>query len=64
MKGDVEVEVKKENQEEEDIDLTSHENDMAFKGAFKSFVIPGTIKTGINSYFDQTNPHIRTLIKD
>ena len=34
------------------------------KGAFKSFVIPGVPKTGIDSYFDQTKPHIRTLIKN
>ena len=27
-------------------------------------VIPGTPKTDIDSYFDQTKPHIRTLIKN
>ena len=26
--------------------------------------IPGTPKTDIDSYFDQTKPHIRTLIKN
>ena len=55
---------KKRNKEEEDIDLTPHENEKAFKGAFKSFVIPGASKTGIDSYFDQTKPHIKTLIKN
>ena len=43
----------KEQQQEEDIDLTPHENERAFKGAFKSFVIPGALKTDIDSYFDQ-----------
>ena len=66
LKGDVESEVKKKNQEEEEenIDLTPHENEKTFKGAFKSFVMPGAPKTGIDSYFDQTKPHIRTLIKN
>ena len=27
-------------------------------------MIPGTPKTDINSYFDQTKPHIKTLIKN
>ena len=58
LKGDVESEAKNENHE--DIDLTLHENERTFKGAFKSFLIPGTPKTGIDSYFDQTKPHIRT----
>ena len=64
LKGDVEREAKKKNQEKEDIDLTSHENEIAFKGAFKSFVMSGAPKTVIDSYFDQTKPHIKTLIKN
>ena len=40
LKGHVESEAKKENQEKEDIDLTLHENKRAFKGGFKSFVMP------------------------
>ena len=63
LKGGVESEAKKENQEEEDIDPTPHENERKFKGAFKSFVIPGAPKTGTDSYFDQTKPHINMLIK-
>ena len=27
-------------------------------------MIPGAPKTGIDSYFDQTKPHIKTLIKN
>ena len=54
----------KEQQQEEDIDLTRHDNERAFKGAFKSFVIPGAPKTDIDSYFDQSKPHIKTLIKN
>ena len=64
LKGDVESKTEKENQEEEDIDLKPHENERAFKGAFKSFVIPGAPKTGIDCYFDQTKPHIKMLIKN
>ena len=64
LKGDVESEANKANQEEEDIDLTPHEKERAFKGAFKSFMIPGAPKTGIDSYFDQAKPHIKTLIKN
>ena len=59
----MESEAKKGN-EEEDTDLTPHENEREFKGAFKSFVIPGAPKTDIDSYFDQTKPHIKTLIKN
>ena len=64
LKGDVESEAKKENQEEEEIDLTPHENERTFKGVFKSFVILGAPKTDIDSYFNQTKPHIKTLIKN
>ena len=63
LKGDVESEANKANQEE-DIDLTPHEKERAFKGAFKSFMIPGAPKTGTDSYFDQAKPHIKTLIKN
>ena len=63
LKDDMEDAAEKENQGGNS-DLTLHENKRAFKGAFKSFVIPGVPKTGIDSYFDQTKPHIRTLIKN
>ena len=53
LKGDVEAEAEKENQEEEeDVDLMLHENEIALKGAYRSFVIPGIPKT--DSYFGQT----------
>ena len=54
--------VKKEA--EEDVDLTPNEHERALKGAYRSFVIPGTRKTDIDSYFDQTKPHIKKLIKN
>ena len=41
-----------------------HEHERALKGAYRSSVIPGTPKTDIDSYFDQTKPHIRTLIEN
>ena len=62
----MEGEVKKENQEEgdDDVDLTPHEHERALKGAYRTFVISGAPKTDIDSYFDQTKPHIKTLIKN
>ena len=41
-----------EEQKEELIDLTPHKHERALKGAYRSFVIPGTPKTHIDSYFD------------
>ena len=64
LKGDVEGEAEKENKEEEDIDLTPPEHERALGGAYRSFVMPGALKTDIDSYFGQTNPHIKTLIKN
>ena len=66
LKGIAEKEAEEEQQyeEEEDTDLTPHENKIAFKGAYRSFVIPGAPKTDIDSYFDQTKAHIKTLIKN
>ena len=61
----VEKEAEEEEQEqEEDICLTPHEHKRVLRGAYRSFVIPGTPKTDIDSYFDQTKPHIKTLIKN
>ena len=54
LKGDLEAEAEKENQEE-DIDLTPDEHERALKGAYRSFVIPGASKTDIDSYFDKPN---------
>ena len=54
----------KEQQQEEYIDLTPHEHERASKGAYRGFVISGASKTDIDSYFDQTKPHIKTLIED
>ena len=58
------VEKEAEEEEEEDVDLAPHENERAFKGAYRSFVILGVPKTDIDSYFDQIKPHIKTLIKN
>ena len=46
------------------MDLTLHEHERALKGACRSFVIPGLSKTDVDSYFDQTKPHIKTLIEN
>ena len=59
-----EEEQQQEEEEEEDIDLTPHEYERALKGAYRSFVIPGAPKTNIDSYYDRTKPHIKTLIKN
>ena len=53
-----------EEEEKEDVGLTPHEHERALKGAYRSFVIPGTSKTDVDSYFDLTKPHIQTLIKN
>ena len=57
-----EAEEEERQQEEEDIDLTPHEHER-LRGAYRSFVIPGTPKTDIDSYFDRAKPHIGTLIE-
>ena len=65
MKGDVKSEAEKENQkEEEDIDLTPHEHERVSKGAYRIFVITSAPKTDFYSYFNQTKPHIKALIKN
>ena len=53
----------KEQQQEEDIDLTQHEHERALRRAYKSCVMPGTPKTDIDSYFDRSKAHIKTLIE-
>ena len=63
LKDIVEKEAKEE-QQQEDINLTLHEHERALKGAYRSFVIPGTPKTDIDTYFDQTKPHIKTSTKN
>ena len=64
LKDIMEKAAEEDQQQEEDIDLTPHEHERALKGAYRSFVIPGAPKTDIDSYFDQTKPHIKTLIKN
>ena len=55
---------KEQQKEEKDVDLTPHQYERALKGAYRSFVIPGLTKTDIDSYFGQTKPYIKTLIKN
>ena len=66
LRGDVDDEAKKENQEEgkEDVDLTPHEHKRALKGAYRSFVIAGKTKTDIDSYIEEVQPPIKTLIEE
>ena len=64
VEKEAEEEQQEEEEEEEDVDLAPHENERAFKGAYRSFVILGVPKTDIDSYFDQIKPHIMTLIKN
>ena len=64
LKDIVEKEAEEEEKpQEEDLDLTQHEHERVLKGAYRSFVIPGMSKIDIDSYFDQTKAHIRTLIE-
>ena len=64
LKDIMEKEAEEKQQQEEDVNLTPHEHERALKGAYRSFVIPGAPKTDIDSYFDQTKPHIKKLIKN
>ena len=65
LKDIVEKESEEEQQQEErDADLTLHKHERVLKGAYRSFVIPGAPKTDIDSYFDKTKLHIKTLIKN
>ena len=64
LKDVVGKEDEEEQQQEEDVDLTLHEHERALKGTYRSFVIPVVPKTDIDSYFDQTKLHIKTLIKN
>ena len=47
-----EAEEEQQQEEQEGVDLTPHEHEREFKGAYKGFVIPRASKTGIDSYFD------------
>ena len=58
------AEEEQQQEKEEDNDLTPHKHERALKGAYRSFVIAGLPKTDIDSYYDQTKPHIKTLIKN
>ena len=59
-----EEETTEQTREEDNIDLTPQEDEIALKEAYRSFVIPGTPKTDTDSYFGQTKPHIKALIED
>ena len=58
-----EAEEEQQQEGEEDIDLTPLEHEMVLRGAYRSFVMPGKPKTDIDSYYDQTEAHIETLIE-
>ena len=69
LKDDLKDEAQKENQEEEDVNLTTHEHERALKGAYikrsiQSFVMSGKPITDIDSYPDQSKPLIKTLIEN
>ena len=63
LKGDVEGEAEKENQED-GVDLTPGKHERALNRSCRSFVISDAPKTDIDSYFDQTKSHIQMLIKN
>ena len=58
-----EAEEEEEQRQEEDIDLTPHEHEIALTRAYRSSVMPGKPKTDTDTYFDQAEAHIETLIK-
>ena len=63
LKGDVESETEKANQIE-NVDLIPHEHERVLKGTCRSLVVPVAPKIDIDSCFDQTKSHIKTLIKN
>ena len=63
LKDIIEKEAGEQQQQEEDVDLTTHEHERALKGAYKSFKMPGKPKADVDSYFDQAKPYIKTLIE-
>ena len=65
--------VEKETREKEEetveqtkdrIDLTGIENEGAFEGTPRSFVIPGTPKTKIDAQLEQAKPHTKASVED
>ena len=58
-----EEEKQQEEEEAEDINLRSHEHEIALKGAYRSFVMTGQSMADIDSFFGQAKLHIRSLIK-
>ena len=63
LKDIIEKEAGEQQQQEEDVDLTTHEHERALKGAYKSFKMPGKPKADVDSYFDQAKPYIKSLIE-
>ena len=64
LKDYVEGEARKENQEEEeDVDLTPHEHERALKGAYRSFMIPGTPKKELTATLINPNHTSRRYLK-
>ena len=66
MKNSIEEQAReeKEEQTEDKNDLTATGNERTLKRVYRSFVIHGTSKADIHSYFNQAKPHIKTLIAD
>ena len=52
------------DQQQENINLTPHEQERALKEAYRSFMVSGAPKTDIDSYFDQTKPQTKTLMEN
>ena len=63
LKDIKEKEAGEQQQQEEDLDFTTHEHERALKGAYRSFKMPGKPKADVDSYFDQAKPYIKTLIE-
>lgn len=59
-----ETEEQEKEQKEEEVDLVPQGHERALKGSYKSFVIHGSSKFGINDFVDQSKPHIKMLLED
>ena len=66
LKDIVEKEARQDEEEntKDNISLTSTDNKMALKGAYRSFVMPCLTKADIDGYVDQIKRRLKALMED
>ena len=53
-----------QEQQDEDVDLTPVEHELAMNMAYRSFRSSGLPKADVNTYIEKVKPHIKTLIEE